>query len=253
MRKRMRTNTPRPLVALVRYAVIAMVMAVPALAQPDTTGINAADTSAAPETPASGSSSSATTRPWYDTLTVTKPRYAYASPIERLALAAFTALSLPVGATIGALTLLPPSINVLVEDGTPQTGFAISSGIGFGVDTTGVIFFPDYRLQFEGAYFFTREQSIMVRAAVLFDKPLMSVHRRDFFWLGIAGGAGVSTDFREVTPYAEGWIGVMNPMGIRFLTLFPQHNYGLRGRAGYDFGTGRPWYELALCATSTFW
>jgi hypothetical protein len=42
-------------------------------------------------------------------------------------------------------------------------------------------------------------------------------------------------------------------MGIRFLTLFPQHNYGIRGRAGYNLGTRQPWYEISLCATSTFW
>jgi len=192
-------------------------------------------------------------RPWYDTLTVTKPRYAYASPLERLALAAFTAISIPVGLSIGVTTLLPPSITVMQEDGVLRSGVAFSTGIGFGGDTSKTIFFPDFRLQLEGAYFFTRVPQPVMRAGLLVDYPAASIHSRDFAWFGLAGGGGISTDFSTISPYAEGWVGLMNPMGIRFLTLFPMHHYGLRGRVGYNTTTGSMWYELSLTATSTFW
>jgi hypothetical protein len=236
---------------LLPLLVIAVADSERAFAQPDTTGTarRSGDSSSATAPPAG------TTPPrhWYDTLTVTQPRYARTTPAERLALAAFTALALPVGLTVGVITLLPPSFNVLSENGTYQTGFAISTGVGFGGDTSQVIFFPACRIQLEGAYFLTRNPGPMVRASLLFDKPLFSIHPRKFFWVGAAGGAGVSTDFEMVAPYAEGWVGLINPMGIRFITLFPQHNYGIRGRAGYNLATSKPWYEISLCATSTFW
>lgn len=192
-------------------------------------------------------------RPWYDTLTVTRPRYAYASPSERLALAAFTAVSIPIGIGVSVLTLLPPSVNVLTENGTSHTGLAFSAGVGIASDTTPFIFFPQYRFQFEGGYYFQRERRAIVRASINIDKPIGPIDRRKFFWLGAAAGAGVSTDFRSTGPYAEGWLGLINPMGIRYLTLFPMHNYGLRGRVGYDPIARAAWYELGITATSTFW
>jgi hypothetical protein len=237
---------------LILSAALAIASTTCLSAQIDTSHVTrTGDTAIAPGR--TGASSATPARPWYDTLTVTQPHTAHTTAGERLALAAFTAVALPVGATVGLITLLPPSINVLTENGTPQTGFGISTGIGFGGDTTEFIFFPDFRVQLEGAYFLTRRPGPMARASLLFDVPLFSVHRRKFFWLGLAGGGGVSTDFTMLAPYAEGWIGLINPMGIRFLTLFPQHNYGLRARAGYNLTTGKPWYELSLCATSTFW
>lgn len=192
-----------------------------------------------------------TSRPWYDTLTLTQPRYARIAPYERLALAAFTAVSIPIGIAIGVTTILPPSINVLAENGVTHTGIAVSSGVGLVSDTSAFIFFPDVRFQFEGGYYIQRERPAILRLAVLRDAPLLSIHERDFFWLGVAGGGGVSTDFDQVGPFAEAWLGIMNPMGIRFLSLFPMHHYGVRARAGY--GAGRAWYELSLSATSTFW
>ncbi len=212
--------------------------------------------------PAPGGSSGSTaatggeeisSRPWYDTLTVTKPRYARVTPAEQLALSAFTALAIPIGLTVSAITVFPPSITMVIEDGIMYTGISVSTGIGFGGDRSTPIFFPDYRVQVEGAYFFSRSPAPMLRASILADHPMTSLHSRDFLWLGVAGGGGLSTDFTTVVPFAEGWIGLINPMGLRVLTLFPMHNYGLRGRAGYDLGNHRPWYELSITASSTFW
>ena len=219
-------------------------------AQPDSTHARAPH-----DTARSATETATPGRPahWYDTLQVTRPRYARITPMERLALSTFTALALPVGLAIGVTTLLPPSINVMVEDGTVRTGVTISTGLGFGVDTDQVIFFPTWRLQGEAGYYFGGKLGPVARLSAMFDKPIGSIQPRDFFWFGVAGGAGVSTDFASASPYAEGWIGVMNPMGIRFLTLFPMHNYGLRGRVGYSPADGEPWYELSLCASSTFW
>lgn len=224
-----------------------------AAAQPGSTGNDRGGDTTLPGSFEPGGGTTGT-RPWYDTLKVTHPRYVRITGPERLALAAFTAISIPAGIAIGATTIVPPSINVLWEKGeASRTGIAFSSGYGFGGDTADAIFFPTMRLQMEIGYYFTRRPQPIARAALLFDKPIASIHKRDFFWLGVAGGAGVASDFKSFSPYAEGWVGVMNPMGIRFLTLFPMHNYGLRGRAGYNFATDGPWYEVAICATSTFW
>jgi|GEM_PF-2139557 len=222
-------------------------------AQPAGVGDGGREKSTTVTDDSSGVAGAPGSRPWYDTLTVTQPRYARATPLERLALSAFTAVSIPVGLAIGATTILPPSITVLQEDDELRAGVAFSTGIGFGGDTTKFIFFPDVRLQLEGAYFFTRTPQPVMRAGVLFDAPIASIHSRDFVWFGMAGGSGLSTDLKTVSPYLEGWMGLLTPMGIRFLTLFPMHNYGFRTRAGYNTTTGRLWYEFSISATSTFW
>jgi hypothetical protein len=189
---------------------------------------------------------------WYDTLKVTKPRYAYKSNYEKLALSAFAALALPVSLTVGAFTLFPPSINFLVEDGRLHTGVVTSTGVGFGGDSTLFAWFPDYRIQLEIGYYFGRARTTLLRAGLLHDFTFRSIHPRDFFFLAAAAGGGIATDFDATSLYGEGWFGIANPNGIRFITLFPMHNYGLRLRAGYDFTAHRPWYEVGLAATATF-
>jgi hypothetical protein len=190
---------------------------------------------------------------WYDTLTVTRPRYARITAMERLALSAFIALSLPVTVIVGGTTLFPPGFLVRREDGVDRFAMAVQSGIGFGGDTMALTWFPAARLQGEFAYFFNDDQPARVRLSLDVDHQFGSIDRRDFIWFGVAGGLGISTDFAdEVSPFAEGFIGLSNPLGIRYVPLFPMHNYGLRFRTGYDFGSSHVWYEAALIATSTF-
>ncbi|MBS1911598.1 MAG: hypothetical protein JST22_06410 [Bacteroidetes bacterium] len=235
-------------------AYTALAACTPAAAQTTASRPEARDTSAAVRRDAAVTPApAAPTRPWYDTLTVTKARYAGTTPGERLALAAFTAMTIPVGLTIGITTLLPPSVNILREDGVSRMGIAFSTGVGLVGDTTAITFFPWVRLQGEGGFYFGRTDHTILRASLLRDLPIAQLDRRGFFWLGTAAGLGAGTDFNGFAPYAEGWVGLLNPMGIRYLTLFPMHNYGLRGRFGYNTATGRPWYELSICATSTFW
>ena len=192
-------------------------------------------------------------RKWYDTLTVTKPRYARITAGERLALSAFIALSLPVTAIVGGTTLFPPSFLLRRENGEDRFAMAVQSGIAFGGDTMALMWFPVARLQGEFAYFFSEDQPARVRLSLDVDHRFGSIDRRDFIWFGVSGGLGISTDFaKEVSPFAEAFIGLSNPLGIRYVPLFPMHHYGLRFRTGYDFGSARVWYEAALAATSTF-
>lgn len=241
-------------ISLPAIAIAGAIGAATAVAQPDTTyRPSQRDTMAGRLTPEAVSGTDASPRPWYDTLTVTRPRYARVAPWERLALSAFTALAIPIGLSVATLTVLPPTVNVVSRDGELHGGISVSTGMGFGGDRSSELFFPDYRVQVEGAYFFGIDPGPRISASILADLPVASLSRYDALWFGMAGGGGIATDFQSVSPFAEGWIGVLNPMGTRFLTFFPMHNYGLRGRAGYDITNGRMWYELSLSATSTFW
>jgi hypothetical protein len=161
-------------------------------------------------------------------------------------------MAVPVAVTVSAITILPPNINLLVEDGKLYPGVSISTGRGFGGDSNQITWFPDFRLQFELGEYFGRDRMTIVHAGALHDFIFGSVHPRNYFYLAAAGGVGVATDFRNVAPYVEGWFGVANPEGIRFITLFPMHNYGLRVRAGYDLTASRTQLEVAISATSTF-
>lgn len=189
---------------------------------------------------------------WYDTLTVTKPRYAQMTDSERFLLSLYTAATLPSLIVVGGLATVPPSVSAMQEDGVWRTGVGLSAGIGFGGDRRSLWWFHDARLQAEGTWYFHRDRPLLLRAALLFDYRVASISRNNLYWVGVAGGAGASTDFAATSPFAEGWIGVMNPNGVRFTGLFPMHNFGLRGRVGYDIANERSWIELALGGTATF-
>jgi hypothetical protein len=189
---------------------------------------------------------------WYDTLAVTTPRYARVTTGERMALAAYVALSLPTVAVVTGPTLVPPSFVIRREGGVDRPGVALQTGVGFGGDTMAIMWFPIVRFQGEVVYFFGDSQPWYGRASLLADHRFGSIDRRKFFWLGVAGGLGISTDFSSVSPYAEGFFGLSNPLGIRYVPLFPMHHYGLRFRTGYNVGSDQIWYEAAIAATSTF-
>jgi hypothetical protein len=191
-------------------------------------------------------------RNWYDTLEVERPRFARATAGERLALAAFTALALPVAMSVGATTVIPPMVNLLYEGDDMFAGITAGTGLGFGGDTTQLMYYPDFRLQFDIGYYFGRERPIVVHAALAKDLVLAAIDDYGRASFGLAAGVGAMTDAHSIEPFAEGWIGILNPLGIQFAPLFPMHNMGLRGRVGYDLAASAPWYEISLGITSTF-
>jgi hypothetical protein len=192
-------------------------------------------------------------RHWYDTLTVTKPRYARVTTLEKTLLSGFVALAIPVSAVSGALTIFPPSFNMLVEEKKVYPGVAISTGLSFGGDSAGIIWFPDIRLQPEIGWYFGRNDPVIAHISVIHDIPITSIHRRNFYYLAASGGAGAGFDGANTSLHAEVWFGIANPSGIRFIGLYPMHNYGVRIRAGYDLTAQRIWIEPSLSATATFW
>lgn len=235
--------------ALVLLIVVVAISDLPLRAQSDPTE----QRTISPSVPIVEGSRDSAARHWYDSLAITVPKYEGVTAEEHLALAAFVVASIPAGAAIIMATGLPPSLAILREDGISYGGLSISSGYGFTHDTNALLFFPYARVMLEGTWYFTRERSLLVRAAGLVDLPIAQIDQRGIYWLGMAGGGGISTDFDDGGPFAEGWVGVIVPMGIRFVGLYPMHNIGLRGRFGYDVGLQRTWYELSLGMTSTFW
>jgi len=191
-------------------------------------------------------------RPWYDTLTVTKPRYAQMTDGERFMLSLYTAAMLPSLIIAGGFGAVPPSVSVMQEEGVWRAGVGVSVGIGFGGNRSNLWWFYDARLQGEVVGYFDREDPLLVRASLLFDRRIARLSRKSFYWFGVAGGGGLATDFSVITPFAEGWVGVMNPNGIRFTGMFPMHNFGLRGRLGYDITNRRSWIEFSVGGTATF-
>lgn len=193
-----------------------------------------------------------TTRAWYDTLRVERPRIAHATRGERLALAAFAALSLPVGMVVGTVTLIPPTVVMRNDAGSRTYGLMLGTGIGLGADTAQLIYFPAYRIQFDGGYFFEREHPAIVHASVMIDERIGALDDDGFFWATLSQGLGVETDFNTIGPFLEAFLGVSNPLGIQYMPLYPMHHFGLRGRFGYDPATRKTWYELGVGMTSTF-
>lgn len=194
-------------------------------------------------------------RKWYDTLTVTQPRVATITEAERAALIAYTAVAIPTALAIGALTVLPPSIVVLSEDGVARGGAALNTGVGFGVgdrDTALLTWYPLARLQLEGAWIPERDRAFLLRSTLLYDVRFTPIGRRKLLDLGASIGLGAATDFSMLSPFVEASVGLSNPFGIRFIPFNPGHHYGLRARIGYDLHGGRSWHELAFCASSTF-
>ncbi|MBL7989600.1 MAG: hypothetical protein JNJ94_16175 [Chlorobi bacterium] len=189
---------------------------------------------------------------WYDTLTITKPRYARMTDGERFVLSLYAAATIPSLIVVGGFAAVPPSLSVMQEEGVWRTGVGVTTGIGFGGDRSKRWWFYDARLQGEVVWYFDREHPLLVRALGLVDYRVAPLGQNRFYWFGVAGGGGISTDFATLSPFAEGWIGVMNPNGVRFVGMFPMHNFGLRSRVGYNLTHQRHWIELSLGGTSTF-
>lgn len=192
------------------------------------------------------------TVPWYDTLTITKPRDARMTDGERFVLSLYAATTLPPLIVASGLAAVPPSLSLMQEDGVWRTGVGITTGVGFGGDRSKRWWFYDARLQGEAVWYFHRDHPLLVRAVGLVDYRIAPLSQNHFYWLGVAGGGGISTDVATLSPFAEGWIGVMHPNGVRFVGMFPMHNFGLRGRIGYSPASERHWIEVSLGGTSTF-
>lgn len=189
---------------------------------------------------------------WYDTLEVTRPRHVLMTSYDRLMLSVFSAGMAPTGLALALLTLAAPSVAILVEEGVAHGGVGLSTGIGFGGSQDAEVYWPHIRLQLEANHYFYRSTSNNWRISLMRDVPITSVHRRGYVWFGLSGGFGLSIDETSRSAFAEGSIGVMNPLGIRFLTLYPMHTWGLRGRAGWDPTASRIWHEIALAGSATF-
>lgn len=190
---------------------------------------------------------------WYDTLTPTQPRLAEPTPSEITILRAASAVVIPVMFTVATATLVPPAIGVHFADGVATPMFFFGTGVGFGGDTALETFFPTVRVQVEGALPVASKREAELRLSAHRDLPVATLDRRGLYWFGFEGGAGIATTFGSVRPFAEGWLGAMTPMGIRYIGFYPMHHFGLRGRVGYDPATRRAWYEVGLGVTATFW
>ncbi len=190
---------------------------------------------------------------WYDTLEVTRPQYAVLTDQDRLYLGLFTAATLPLQFAFTMATIAPPSLGVVRQDGVARGTLSFATGVGFGRRQADELFWPEGRVQIEWTRFLDGDAKHNWKVTVARDWPLISVSSHDLFWLGPSVGIGGLHNGVHVQPFVQGMISFMNPMGITYLMLFPMHNWGLRGRWGWDSVMNRSWYEVAIGGEATFW
>lgn len=193
-------------------------------------------------------------RAWYDSLSITQPQYAVVSHDNLLSLGLFTTVTLPLQLLVVMGTFAPPSLAILADEGVDRGGVAVSTGFGIGRRLSqDEVFWPEVRLQWERVHYFARSTQDMWRATLARDWPVVAIDDRGILHLGGSVGIGVTEDAGSYQPHVQVMASVMNPMGISYLTLFPMHVWGARGRVGWNPESREYWFELTIGGEAAFW
>lgn len=157
---------------------------------------------------------------------------------EEVALALMAYTLVPAWLTLGAASLVSPTVSVEKSQQRWQWSWAVGTGTGWSTQRH-PLRFSHLRLQGEAEWGRGFGGSVVLLA----DWNALPIGTGELFCLGISGGIGWR--YRERWyPFAQGELWFRNAMGIWYMGLFPQHSLGLRLRyfparpAGWQLGLG---------------
>jgi len=154
---------------------------------------------------------------------------------------------LAIGST--AISIVPPSGGIIVENGKGHGILAFETGVGFG-EKIDLKRFSDMRFTVGYTHIFSEEQKDFVRCEATGDIHLTFVDRREIFLLGVSPSAGIITNFPS-TGYSLGassW--VMTPW-LSYFGFIPQHTFAITYRYNKFFG-GKGFGEISAGMSAAF-
>jgi len=146
-----------------------------------------------------------------------------------------TAVLVPLAIGSAAISIVPPSGGVVIENGKGYGILSFEAGIGFG-EKVNLKRFSDARVTLGYAHIFSEKLKDFVRCEATGDIHLAFIDRREIFLFGVSPSAGVVTNFPS-TGYSVGissW--VMTPW-LTYFGFIPQHTFGITYRYNKFFGS----------------
>lgn len=168
---------------------------------------------------------------------------------EQIAVWTTTGIIIPLALAGTALSVLPPSLSMVIKDGTSYGGLSIETGAGIGsFRETGI--YSDWRIA--AVYTFIISSSIdnIARLELKHDMHFDFVDRRRIFLSGLNFSAGVLTDFPNTGYTAGAGVWLKTPW-LNYFGFFPQHTFGFTYRYNRFFN-GKDFHELSAGITSSF-
>lgn len=165
------------------------------------------------------------------------------SSFDEAALIGANAMLIPLAIGASAISIAPPSIGVLVDDGVTYTTLGFESGIGLGtMRETGV--FANERLLVSYVHVYNRHQRDIWRVDAVKDIHFSFLDKRQLMLLGASPMAGVFARGAE-RGYALGAsLRLMIP-SLPYVGLFPLHTIGITYRYN-KFFSGGAFHTVAL-------
>ncbi|MFA5833534.1 MAG: hypothetical protein WDA22_08655 [Bacteroidota bacterium] len=168
---------------------------------------------------------------------------------ENIALLTITGIMIPMAIAGTIISVLPPSVSIVTNNGNNYGALNFESGIGFGEKReTGV--FSDWRMGISYSYVISSHIRNIFRAELKKDFHFDFVDRRKIFLAGFHLSAGLLTDFPNdgYTLGAGAW--VKSPW-LGYFGFFPQHTFGATYRYNKYF-KAKEFHEVSLGITSAF-
>lgn len=147
------------------------------------------------------------------------------------------------------VSIVPPSANLIVKNGTAYGGLSFETGIGTGTQR-GIGEYSDWRFSLGYSHTAHRSVNDMLRVEGKRDLYFGTVGARRIFQGGMHFAAGYITDF-----HAQGWsvgsgLWFASPW-LAYFGFFPQHTIGLTYR--YNVLRGQQhFHEVSIGVASTF-
>ncbi len=173
------------------------------------------------------------------------------TPYEEAALIGANVMLIPLAIAATAVSVAPPSVGVLVHDGTAYATLGFETGLGIGAQReTGR--FADARLMLSYVHVYNRHQPDLWRAEAVKDVHCCYIDRRKLFLLGAGPRAGLYARGAERGYSLGASVHLMIP-SLPYFGFFPLHTVGMTYRYSRNFSGGEfHTVALGVAAAVTF-
>jgi hypothetical protein len=154
---------------------------------------------------------------------------------------------LAIGST--AISIVPPSGGIVVENGKGHGILTFETGVGLG-ERVDLKRFSDARFTFGYTHIFSEGLKDFVRCEATEDIHVAFIDRRELFLFGVSPSAGFITNFPSsgYSVGASSW--VMTPW-LSYFGFIPQHTFGISYRYSKFFG-GKGFGEISAGMSAAF-
>lgn len=173
------------------------------------------------------------------------------TPYEQAALIGANAILLPIAVGAAAVSVFPPNLGMVIDDGIAYAAVGFETGVGIGTkQPTGK--FADARIMLNYTHVYNRHRHDLWRIEAVKDQNLFFIDRRNIFAFGVSPMLGLYTDGPKRGYSVGSSLRLMLP-SLPYFGMFPLHTIGITYRYNQRFGGGSfHTLSLGVSAAVTF-